>query len=130
LGDGFPSDALVEVGTLPVFTQRGGALVGQESFVVQESLSSLSLTRTTFSGTVQEIGLPDEQVIPFTLSMPNGMTLNLTASVTEKGFLVINVPDSVGTIDVSQAVLMGLMIMKNEQNIDIGALKGVLLSQS
>jgi hypothetical protein len=129
LGGSAPSGTLVEVGILPIFTRRGGVPVGQGSFVIQESPSSLSLTRTTFSGTIQEIGSHAGQVVPFTLSMPNGMTLNLTASVTENGFLVINVPDSGGTIDVSQAVLMALMIMKNEQNLDIGTLKGVLLNQ-
>ena len=125
------SGTLVEVGTLTVFTQRGGIPVVQGSFVVQESPSSLSLTRTTFSGTVQEIGspAPADQVVPFTLSMPNGMTLNMTSSVTDKGFLVITVLDSGGTIDLSHVVLMGLMIMKNEQNTDIEKLKGVLLNQ-
>ncbi|MBU1055513.1 MAG: hypothetical protein KKC46_17070, partial [Proteobacteria bacterium] len=129
LGDGSLPGTLVEVGTLPVFTQRGNVIVGQESFVVQESPASLSLTRTTFSGAVPEIGSLAEQVVPFTLSTPNGVTLNLMASVTDKGFLVIYVPDSSGTIAVSEAVLMGMMIIKNEQNIDIGTLKGVLLKQ-
>ena len=131
LGGSMLSGTLVEVGTLTVFTQRGGIPVVQGSFVVQESPSSLSLTRTTFSGTVQEIGspAPADQVVPFTLSMPNGMTLNMTSSVTDKGFLVITVLDSGGTIDLSHVVLMGLMIMKNEQNTDIEKLKGVLLNQ-
>jgi hypothetical protein len=127
LGGSTPSGTLVEVGTLTVFTQRDGIPVVQGSFVVQESPSSLSLTRTTFSGAVQEIGKPAEQVVPFTLSTPNGERLNLMLSVTNKGFLVITVPDSGVTIDLSQVVLMGLMITKNEQNTDIGNLKGVLL---
>ena len=124
-----PLGTMLDVCTLTVCTQSGDTPVVHGQFVVQESPSSLSLTKTISSDTVQVIGTPAGQVIPFSLSIPNGMTQDLTLSLTDKGFLVITVPYSSGTIDLSQAVLMGMMIMKNEQNIDIGALKGVLLNQ-
>ena len=131
VGGGAP-DTLIEVGTLTVFNQTGGgAPVVQGDFVVQEGLSSLSLTRTTPSETIQlaGIGSPADHAALFTLTMPNGMTLHLTAAVTDEGVLVITAPDSTGTIDLSQVVMMGMMIMKNEQNLDIGILKAVLLQQ-
>ena len=65
--------------------------------------------------------------VSFSLASGDGTQARFSASVSGEGVLVIDMPDSVQGIDSSQAVLMGMMVLKKEQKIGISTLKGVLL---
>ena len=132
IGGGTGSGSLVEVGTLPIFNQSGQSTpVAQGSIIVRESASALSVTRGDAAAGViepREFGNTDAKAVPFTLATEGGTTVQLAASVSGDGILVIDLPDSSLAVDPSQAVLMGLMIIRKEKAVaGVDALKGVLL---
>ncbi len=123
------SETQVETGILHVFSREGGETTQQGSFIVKESQTSLSLTETTPSGSLNDIGTITGEEIPFTISSTEGTHLNLTVSLTDKGVLIITIPETTGSIDISQTVLAGMMMIKNEQNIELSNLKGLLINR-
>ncbi len=121
---------MAEVCTLPVFSQSGsGAPAVRGSFMVRENPSALSLAPAAGAVETVRIGADATAPMPFTLSTPSGLALQMTATVTTQGVLVIDMPATGAPIAPGQAVLMGMMVAKKELNVDVGSLKGVLLRQ-
>jgi len=127
VGSAGVNEPMTDVGNLPVFTQVGGSAPAlQGNFIVQQSSSAISMTPASSSG--QNTAVPSvsnmSQVrsAPFTLTMENGMTLQMTASVTADGVLVVTAPDAAGSIDVRQAILMGAQVVRQELQVELGTL--------
>ena len=133
IGSNAGTGPMADVGAIPVFNQTGqGAPVARGSFRIRESASAVSVTPgDAVSGASAPAGpgIPEGSALSFTLATPEGMTIELSASVTGDGILVIDLPDAAAGVDPAQAVLMGIAIVKKEKNIGAGALKGVLLRQ-
>ncbi|OQB39452.1 MAG: The GLUG motif protein [Candidatus Hydrogenedentes bacterium ADurb.Bin179] len=123
------SGAMTEVGTLPIFSQIGGATPAfQGNFVVNQSGSAVSLTPST-TGTATAIPpttLTGEKSAPFTLTMQNGLSLQMIATVTPDGTLVVSAPDSAGEVNVQQAILMGAQVAKQSLQVELGSLSSAL----
>jgi hypothetical protein len=124
------SGPMVEVGALPVFTQSGGAPPAlQGNFVVHQSGSAVSLTPASPTGpsaAPPTTNLTGEKSAIFTLTLENGMTLQMTASVTQNGVLVVSAPDAAGSIDVQQAILMGAQVAKQSLQVELSSLSSAL----
>jgi hypothetical protein len=120
---------MTEVGALPVFTQSGGAPPTlQGNFMLQQSGSAVSLTPTAPTGAsvAPPTDITGEKSAPFTLTLENGTTLQMTATVTPDGVLVVSAPDAAGSIDVRQAILMGAQVVKQALNVELGSLSSAL----
>ena len=119
-----------EVGALPVFTQSGGAPPAlQGNFVVHQNGAAVSLTPTTTTG--QTSAAPGTDIstgksAPFTLSLENGITLQMTATVTPDGVLVVSAPDTAGHVDVQQAILMGAQVARQALQVELSSLSSAL----
>jgi fibronectin-binding autotransporter adhesin len=129
-GAGTPA-ATAEVGTLSVFTQNGNAAASlQGNFVVREGSNSLSLTQTTAAGIAAVLGLGNAASAPsapFTLTQENGVTLQLSATVTREGTLVITAPDAAVSLDVRQVVLMATQVARQVLQTDVRNLSSALV---
>jgi len=125
---------MTDVGSLPVFTSSGNSAPSlQGTFMLQQSGSAVSLTPAAPSGTAPSApasGLAGDRSTPFTLTMDNGMTLQMTASVTTDGVLVISAPDTAGNIDVRQAILMGAQVAKQALNVELSTLSSALFMRN
>ena len=122
------SGPMTEVGALPIFTQNGGAPPAlQGNFLVRESGSALSLTPAGAAGVT--VPLPaagaGEKSAPFTLTQENGLTLQMTASVTADGVLVVSAPDTAG-VDVQQAILIGAQVARQALRVELSSLNAAL----
>ena len=122
---------MVEVGALPVFSQTGGAPPAlQGSFMVHQSRGAVSLTPTvSTSQTITAPAAPDSasgKSAPFSLSLENGMTIQMTATVTTGGTLVVSAPDTAGQVDVKQAILMGAQVAKQALQVELSSLSSAL----
>jgi len=122
---------MTDVGSLPVFTRSGNAAPSlQGTFMLQQSGSAVSLTQTAPSGTAPSApaasGVTGDRSAPFTLTLDNGMALQMTASVTADGVLVVSAPDAAGNINVQQAILMGAQVARQALNVELGSLSSAL----
>ncbi|NLA40436.1 MAG: hypothetical protein GX874_03350 [Smithella sp.] len=54
------------------------------------------------------------------------MTLQMTASVTADGVLVVSAPDAGGNIDVQQAILIGVQVVRQALNVELSNLSSAL----
>ncbi len=126
------SDPMAAIGTLPLFVQEAGASPAlRGNFTVRESTSAISLTEaaTTNAGIAEPpaADLTGLSPIPFTLTLENGMALQLTVMVTRDGVLMVSAPASTGSIDIRQAILMGAQIAKQELKTALRNLKAAVL---
>ena len=58
--------------------------------------------------------------------MENGMTIQMTATVTPNGVLVVSAPDNAGQVNVKQAILMGAQVARQAMQIEISSLSSAL----
>ena len=87
---------------------------------MSESNNSLCLTRTGEAVAMAPPTVNDGAAsAPFTLSLENGMTLQMRVEVTAEGVLVVTVPASAGSVDLSQAILMGTQVARQELQLDL-----------
>jgi hypothetical protein len=117
-----------EICALPVFRQQGGGTVSpQGQFVMSESGNALFLTRTGEAvATVAPAVNGGAAAAPFTLCLENGMNLQLHVEVTAEGVLVVTAPTSAGGVDVSQAILMGTQVARQELQLDLKSMTSAL----
>jgi len=131
VGSAASSGPVTEVGSLAVFSQNAGSPPTlQGNFVVHQSSVAISLTpATTASRTLDSPAAPDSAIgksAPFTLSLENGITLQMTASVTPAGVLVVSAPEGAGQVDVKQAVLMGAQVARQALQVELSSLSSAL----
>ncbi len=122
------SGPMTEVGTLPVFTRTGNTPpVLQGNFLVRESGTALSLTPAgSAAAAPPATDIAAGRSAPFTLTLENGMTLQMTVTVTPDGVLVVSAPDAAGAIDIRQAILMGAMVARKALQVEPGSLSAAL----
>jgi filamentous hemagglutinin family protein len=117
-----------EICALPVFRQQGGGTVSpQGQFVMAESGNALFLTRTGEAASMVAPAVNGgAAAAPFTLCLENGMNLQLHVEVTAEGVLVVTAPTSAGGVDVSQAILMGTQVARQELQLDLKSMTSAL----
>jgi len=54
------------------------------------------------------------------------MTIQMTATVTTGGTLVVSAPDTAGQVDVKQAILMGAQVAKQALQVELSSLSSAL----
>ncbi|HOI74492.1 MAG TPA: filamentous hemagglutinin N-terminal domain-containing protein [Syntrophales bacterium] len=123
-------DSMAETATLPVFVQDGRAAPAfAGAFQVRENNAALSLTRTASApdGTAPGVAdVPPGMSVSFSLTSANGLTSQLTATVTPDGVLLVRNGDSSLPADTMEAVLTGLQVARQEMLTKPGDLKSVV----
>jgi hypothetical protein len=129
-GSGTSGD-MHEAGPLTVFIQNSsGTVSSQENFILHYSHSAISLTGTGAAIQTQPPvdGLVVKSSAPFTITGADGISIDFTASVSDKGVLIITGNGSGGSIDMKQVILMGMETARKEMNADPGTITSVLLT--
>nr|WP_320190810.1 YDG domain-containing protein [uncultured Desulfobacter sp.] len=122
---------MTEIGLISVFSQStDGNVEARGGYVVSENTAATSLTSVS-SGTDVNINarnLDNARHADFSLTTTDGAIIDLTASVTADGVLIISGSDGIAGMNQDQVVLMGLQIAKQELNIELGRIKAIVLS--
>jgi filamentous hemagglutinin family protein len=123
------SDTPVEVCTLQVFTDLNNDMVLKGSYMLKEGQNSLSLSETTYSGPDIGVGTVIGNAISFSISLPGGNVMDIKVAYTDNGFLKISIPELTEQMDVTDVILTGMMIIKNQGDMELKKFKGVILSR-
>lgn len=121
---------MVEIGLVSVFSlSADGNVEARGGYVVSENTAATSLTSVS-SGSDVSINAPsldNARRADFSLTTTDGAIINLTASVTADGVLIISGTDGIAGMNQDQIILMGLQIAKQELNIELGEIKAIVL---
>ncbi|PJC87573.1 hypothetical protein CSW98_00120 [Vibrio sp. HA2012] len=125
--------SLVEqVDYLPVFTSEANGTISLEGgYRVNANSSSIALTSVSTGADISlstETNTELNRSVSFSLGMTDVATLELTATITESGVLIISGANSSIQLDTEQIVLMGLKTVKQELGITLKGIKAILLT--
>ena len=113
--------------------EENSSLISQGAVGVTENAGAMSLTKTgSEMDTRLEISTltndrSNAQRVPFSLCTSDGATLDMTATLTESGVMIIGGTNGISALNRNQIILLGLQTLRQETDMNLKRIKSVVI---